>query len=81
MIKDNLKQFFFVTCMNFNTLTAKVSYSTGIRIDLEDVVITMPSFNVLNVLLIQIQMAFYYLHLLLSMVHIVHSSRDHLKLI
>ena len=35
----------------------------------------------LNVLLIQIEMAFYYLNLLLSMVHVVQSSRDHLKLI
>ena len=26
-------------------------------------------------------MAFYYLHLLLSMVHVVHSSRDHLQFI
>ena len=42
---------------------------------------TMLSLNVLNVLIIQIKMAFYYLHLLLSMVHVVHSSRDHLQLI
>ena len=62
--------------MNFTALTAKVLYSAGICVDLE---VAMPSLNVLNILLIQIKMAFYYHHLLLSMVHVVHSSPDHLS--
>ena len=43
--------------------------------------IAIPSLNVLNVLLIQIKMVFHHFHLLLSTVHVVHSSRDELKLI
>ena len=43
--------------------------------------ITKPSLNILNVLLIQIKMTLYDLHLLLSMAVAVLCSRDYLKFI